>query len=144
MFEEYIERIRKSPYIDNEIMTYITSENKKFIYGVGLQASVCLGIFRDMDLKIEGIILPNGSEIARFNGYWGELLSNVNKYILDEFNWNKSNVDILLAIDRNRYTSAKQILYKQGFENIYTCCWERNIYMKEICYEIYLNKIKDK
>ena len=137
MFDAYITQIKQDENIDSLIVDYIASSHKKFIYGAGLQASVCLGIFRDMKLPIEAIIVPHGSDIARLNGYWGELISSAKKIRLNDFAGKEKDADILMAIDRTEYPFAKTLLNGLGFPNVYPCCWKRNIHMKSICYRVY-------
>lgn len=134
--EYCVEAIHKSEHIDDEIIGYLTSSHKKYIYGNGLQVAECLRIFREMGVALEGIVLPSGAQKCELSGYWGELMCRTRAYTLEQIGADKESVDILLAIDRSGYDSAKEILDALGFTNVYTCCWERNLYMKQICYHV--------
>lgn len=135
------ERIRNlvlnNEHIDDEIIGFLDSSHKKYVYGSGLQASVCLGIFRDMKVKIDGLVMPLGANKERLSGFWGENLLRAKECSLNEILEDRDNCDIILCIDRNTYSEAIEFLNGLGIRNVYTCCWERNIYMKEICYKLY-------
>lgn len=135
--EQCIEEIKRSEHISDEIIGFIKSSHKKYIYGNGLQAGECLRIFREMGVPIEGILLPPGGQKSSLSGYWGELLARTPAYGLDIISEEKEKIDVLLAIERTSYVGAEKMLKTFGFHNLYTCCWDRNLYMKQICYTLY-------
>ena len=128
------ELIRESKSIDNEIIGFIESNEPRYIYGNGLQSAVCLQIFRDLDVKIEGILLPPGAKKAKYNGYWGKLLNSINAFDLTEV---KPCSTILLGIDKAAYEYVRLLLEYSGFSNIYICSWKHNSDMQELCWKIY-------
>lgn len=59
--KEFCDRITNSPDAEDEILDFIDTDAHRYLYGGGLQTAVCLGIFRDMEVGVEGILLPPGN-----------------------------------------------------------------------------------
>lgn len=118
-----ISQIRNSKVIENDIIPYLFSDVKRYIYGNGLQAAVCLQIFKELDVDIEAIVLPPGIEKKCLKGYWGELLNSCNVVQIEEVN---KEANVLLAICREDYDATKRMLLHYKIENVFVCCWEHN------------------
>lgn len=80
--EDFILEMQKKSKIDDSLTAFLRTSGQRYVYGNGLQTAVCLGIFRDIGLQIHGMILPPGSEVMEYNGYWGRLLRRVDKYAI--------------------------------------------------------------
>ena len=123
--------IQSSLVIDDSIIPFIVDDNLKYVYGNGLQAAVCIQIFRDLGIEIQGLVLPPGIEKAMHKGYWGELLK---KQKITRFDVMPEDAYILLAIPRQEYKSAKILLCGMG--RLFECCWEHNSDMNEVCWKV--------
>ncbi|GHV84115.1 hypothetical protein AGMMS50212_14550 [Spirochaetia bacterium] len=137
MFDKYVDLIKNSECIDNTIINFICSPHNKYIWGNGLQVAVCLGIFRDMNVPINGILLDDGMVVQKCKGYWEQQLRKVTSVWLSDFIDDKTNSDILIAVPSEMQLSAINRLKQHGFLYIYTCCWKHNSDFREICYSVY-------
>lgn len=137
MDKNYIDRIKRSPDIDNRIIKFISSDKEKYIYGNNLQAGVCLGIFREMGILIRGLIFPYGTERIHLKGYWGELVNHSPVVTFQEI----SKTDSLILVT-DKQVPLSYFLY-EGFreDDIYYCLWKHNSNLKDICYEVYREKL---
>ena len=136
-----IERIKNSPYIDNKIIEFITAEKKKYINGASLQAAVVLGIFKDINVRIDGILLSAGMEKQNLRGYWGENLSKQTIYEIDFLPSDIKSQYVLICVEKAKAVFCKERLRGEGFQNLFLCEWERNKYWKEICFDYYREKL---
>lgn len=141
MMDYIIERIKKSPYIDNSIIEFITTEKEKYVYGASLQASVMLGIFKDININIDGILLSSDMEKQNLRGYWGENLSEKDIYYIDLLSDEIKSQYILICVDKSKSIFCKKYLKNRGFKNLFLCEWERNKYFKDICFDYYMKNI---
>lgn len=132
-----IEEMRKNAQIQESVIEWMESPRKKLLYGTGLQACVCMGIFRDMKLEIEGLLNFSSSEKPVYHGYWGSLMNKAVVFKVEDFNDNKSNYDVLITTERSLVPATREILKQQGFPYIFDCAWGSNQNMKEIAYRVY-------
>lgn len=131
-------KIEESSEIDNKIIEFIISDEQKYIYGNSLQVAVCLGIFRDMGVQIDGILLPPGMQMQDYNGYWGELIRKKNVvYINDIEEAKRKKVHILLAVPREDYANTRELLSLYDYMYVHECCWKHNSSLQQICYDVY-------
>ena len=143
--ECFVERIRMHEGIDNAILEYLCSSWKRFIYGNGQQAATCLGFFREMGVEIHGVLALPGYEMPRLKGFWGEML--VSAKTVDITDLSASGIGeaaVLLAVSRSRYDAARVFLQEAGFRHIYTCCWDRNQYLRDICMDVFEEQVCEK
>lgn len=143
--EKIFTAIRQSPDVDDQIIEFMATDNPKYLYGNGLQTAVCLGIFRDMGISVDGVMLPPGIEKQHLRGYWGELLEKTPDIgMLDIDRINRKKISVLLSIPRKSYCASREMLESQGYQSIYECCWKRNDDLKHICYKLYTEKSRCK
>ena len=134
MREELIEQIRAHPGIDDSILAYCCEEQTRYIYGNGAQAATCLAFFREMDVPVHGVLGLPGYELPKLSGYWGRLLRSAEIVLVTELTERqRADAAVLIASPRESYGAARAFLERTGFRHIYTCAWERNQYLRDIC-----------
>ncbi len=132
MKDAYIERIRNHPGIKDTLLEYALYPGERYIYGMGEQAATCLGFFREMQVEICGILTLPGYDMARHKGYWGRMLSDTRTVDFTEIA-HREEIAVLLAIPRSSYGAACECLHRLGIERVFTCDWEHNQYLRDIC-----------
>lgn len=138
MSEIYKLKILESETIDDKLIDYLETSKKRYLYGSGLQTAVCLGIFRDMKLEIEGVLLPPGSERKPLKGYWGRLMRKSRiSWVSELSEEDRNDAYVMLAIPRAEYSSAERFLRDNGVEEVIGCCWKHNSELIELCYDIW-------
>ncbi|MDL2216668.1 hypothetical protein LJB81_02900 [Desulfovibrio sp. OttesenSCG-928-M14] len=137
----YVERMRHNPQISAEVLDFFLSRREKYLFGAGAQAAVCLAMFRDMDLPVAGLLLGVTGDKEKLEGYWGRLLRKSPLYRLDAFPFPKDNCDILLTVDAARYAASEIHLRNMGFAHIYGCAWGSNMNIKNICLDLYQERL---
>lgn len=140
--EDFILEMQKKSKIDDSLTAFLRTSGQRYVYGNGLQTAVCLGIFRDIGLQIHGMILPPGSEVMEYNGYWGRLLRRVDKYAIGGGFSTRQKADayVLLTVPREEYEIAGRFLKENGIRRIAGCCWEHNSELNGICYDLWKQK----
>lgn len=138
MLEIYKPKILESKTIDNRLIEYLETSKRRYLYGNGLQTAVCLGIFRDMTLEIDGVLLPPGSELKPLKGYWGRLMRQAKVYLVSEMSEKEKNsAYVMLAIPREEYSCSERFLRNNGIEHVIDCCWQHNSELIELCYDVW-------
>ena len=142
--KEYLKKcistIKRNPQVSEDVIEFFESPRPKYIYGADVQASVCLGMFRDMKLPIYGLVADASAQKGRLKGYWGELLRKTPLYRTYELP-DKEHCDLLLTVDRSLYKVCIKMLTQEGFEHIYVCDWGSNTNIKEACLSVYLEEL---
>lgn len=143
MLEVYKRRIIQSETIDNRLIEYLETSKKRYLYGTGLQTAVCLGIFRDMKLEIEGVLLPPGSESKWLKGYWGRPLREATVVRTSDMSpEEKRNAYVMLAIPQAEYDNAGHFLQENGICDVINCCWRHNSELIELCYDVWQQEVE--
>ncbi len=136
MNEKAVALIKGHEGIDSGILEFLQGNGPRYIYGNGEQAAVCIGFFRDLDVDIDGILFPPGYDtLSHLNGWWGKALDSVPRISFHQVS-DVEKARVLMAIPREDYDAAEEFLKHQGFKSIYTCCWKRNQYLRDICMEL--------
>ena len=137
MREEFIAGIKAHLGIDDSLIEYCEAD-VRYIYGNGAQAATCLGFFREMDVPIRGLLTLPGYERPRLKGYWGRLLGSVEAIAVMSLTAEQlADAAVLIASPRESYSAARTFLEHIGFNHIYTCAWERNQYLRDICLDVF-------
>lgn len=143
MLETYKRRIIQSKTIDNRLIEYLETSKKRYLYGSELQTAVCLGIFRDMKLAIQGILLPPGSGPKQLKGYWGRLLRKAEMVRISEMSpEEKHNAYVMLSVPQTEYDSARLFLQENEICNVINCCWLHNSELIELCYDVWQQEVE--
>ena len=134
MKQEYIDLIRKHPDVDNQVLEFLCSNRKKYIYGNGAQTATCIALFREMDVTIDGVICLPGYEMPERKGYWGDIFRTVSQISLEKIvERDLDSICVLITVPREHYEEAESLLERIGFKNVYTCAWKRNQILRDIC-----------
>lgn len=137
MRDAYVEKIKAHPGIDDSLIEFCQSTGKRYLYGNGPQAATCLGFFREMEVPIHGILTLPGYDVPRLKGYWGRMLNSVPAVFITElFSEEIGEAAVLIASPRESHADARVFLERVGFRHIYTCTWNRNQYIRDICMDV--------
>jgi len=132
------DRIKSHTGIDNRILDYLSGSRERFIYGIGAQAAVCLGLFREMEVPIEGALLPAGIEVSPMRGYWGRMIDTANLVPISKLTQRQiADAAVLITTPKDTYQEVTAYLKLCGFQSIFTCAWGRNQYLRDICIDRY-------
>lgn len=139
----YATRIREHSGIDNEILEYMEDSKTRFIYGNGAQAATCLDFFQEMEVAVQGILTLPGYEMPQLKGWWGQLLKQTATIDITELTEEQIHTAaVLMTVPREHYDTARVFLERMGFCHIYTCCWDRNQYLRDICLDVFEENMK--
>lgn len=103
---------------DKKIAEFLRSNRKKIFYGQGGQAFICYDMCHRLGLSVEAFLGKHNS--IRY----ATLPVNIPFYCVKEFDDDKREYDVLLALNEKNNKEVIELLQENGFEHIYySNCW---------------------
>lgn len=122
--------------IDERLKEFFQSNRRKVLYGAGLQSRICWDILRELDIDVEFIVAKEGPYLNIFRDQI--LVQDID----DVSAIDKSECDILIAVNEQHNHDIMQTLEQRGFQHIYwSNSWKRaNYQLRRIFLEHYLSQ----
>lgn len=142
--KKIVKKIKGSPYINNEILKFMSFEGEKYIFGGNnLQSSVVLSMMKDYKIPIKGYIKSaNCISDGERKGYWKKIMNETPVITLNELLSDLANVALLVCTDKPYRDIDISQLRTWGFKYVYTCSWRHNSDMQYILYDMLEESMK--